>query len=279
MKGILYTDHLRAFNDPIETGHYAQAGRSIDHIDASKAGQEAAKYANLSKNPKRMDAGEYKTLFVADAVASLVNFAGFMLSGFAVIAGYSAFKDKLGQKVASEKFSLEDAPLRDDAFNPRIFDLEGVPTRNLMAIDEGVLKTYLHNRITAQLFKTQSTGHAGWIFPQPWNLAISPGDRTEEELISEIDRGLIIGNVTYIRFQDYLKGDFSGIIRDGVIYVENGEPKHGVKGLRLSDNLVSWLNNVVALGKEQRQIFHWWLEMGTLYQCLLKKPSSPKHGN
>ena len=254
---------VRAFNNYLETGHASMASRKISNIDPKRISETAAYYAKLSKDPKKINAGEYTTVFTADAVASILNFVGMMASGFAVIAGYSSFVKKLGQKVASEIFSLEDNPHYPDSFYPIVFDDEGVPTRQNVIIKSGLLQTYLHNRITAVLLNAEHTGNAGWIFPHPWNLVVSLGDMKEEEMIENIKEGLLVGNVTYIRFQDYIKGDFSGIIRDGVLYIKDGEVKHAVKGLRLSDNLLRWLQNIIHVGKEQRQIYHWWLEAKT----------------
>lgn len=253
---------VRTFHGPLETGHASMASRKLRNLDPKKVGETAAYYANLSRNPKKLKAGEYPVIFTPDAVASILNFAGFMASAFAVISGYSAFSQKLGQKVASEKFTLCDNPLVADSFNPLIFDMEGVPTRNNVIIENGILKTYLHNRITAKLLNADHTGNAGWVFPNPWNLVVSGGDMGFEEMIAELGNGLIVGNVTYIRFQDYVKGEFSGVIRDGVILVKNGEPLHGVIGLRLSENLIRWLEGIRGIGKEQRQLYHWWLEAG-----------------
>lgn len=258
----IYLD-VRAFCNGLETGHASMASRSIKNINAEEIGRIAAKYAKLSREPKKLEAGKYDAIFTPDAVASLLNFVGMMASGFAVIAGYSAFAQKIGTSVASEKVTIVDNPRYEDSFNPVPFDVEGVATRENVLIENGTLKTYLHNRITAKLLNAKHTGNAGWLFPRPWNLIIAPSDATEEEMIADISEGLLIGNVTYIRFQDYIRGDFSGIIRDGVIYVKNGEIQHAVKGLRLSDNIINWLKNIDMVGKEQRQIYHWWLEMNT----------------
>ncbi|MEX0568068.1 MAG: TldD/PmbA family protein [Candidatus Njordarchaeota archaeon] len=254
---------VRAFCNGLETGHASIASRSIKNIRAEEIGRIAAKYAKLSREPKKLKAGKYDAIFTPDAVASLLNFVGMMSSGFAVIAGYSAFTQKIDTKVASKKVTIADNPRYEDSYYPAPFDEEGVATKENILIENGILKTYLHNRITAKLLNAKHTGNAGWLFPHPWNLIVKPGDATEEEMISDISEGLLIGNVTYIRFQDYLRGDFSGIIRDGVIYIKNGEIQHAVKGLRLSDNIINWLQNIDVIGKEPRQIYHWWLEMNT----------------
>jgi len=126
-----------------------------------------------------------------------------------------------------------------------------------------VLKTYLHNSITAKRHNTSSTANAGWVVPRPWNVVVQAGDRSDEELLAEVRRGLLVNNITYVRFQDYARGDFSAVIRDGVFLVEGGEIKTGVKGLRLSDNVLSMLGSVQALSEEARQTAHWWMEWGS----------------
>ena len=66
-------------------------------------------------------------------------------------------------------------------------------------------------------------------------------------------------NTWYTRFQNYAKGDFSTIPRDGIFLVENGEIKQSLKDIRISDNALSLLNNIVGISKE-RQHVHWWGE-------------------
>jgi len=99
--------------------------------------------------------------------------------------------------------------------------------------------------------------------PRPWNVVVSTGDRSDEELMAEVKHGLFVNNITYVRFQDYAKGDFSAVIRDGVFLIQDGEIKRAVKGLRLSDNVLNILSSVRALSKEARQVTHWWMEWGS----------------
>ena len=71
-----------------------------------------------------------------------------------------------------------------------------------------------------------------------------------------------MNNVTYLRFQNYRTGDFSAVIRDGVFLVRRGEVVGGIRGLRLSDNVLRMLRSVKAVGREARQAYHWWAEWG-----------------
>lgn len=255
----IYLD-VRAFMSKEATGHASIASNRLSEIYADKIAYLAARDAKLSENPISLDPGRYNTVFTIDATASLMNLIGGASSAYAVDAGYSFFIKKLGEKLAPEELNIEDNPLHPHGYHIRTFDDEGVPTRKLKIIENGTLKHYLHNRFTAKKFNAEHTGHAGWMFPRPWEIVMYPRDRTWDELLEQIGKGLVISNATYIRFQNYVTGDFSAIIRDGVYYVENGEIKHAVKGLRLSDNVPRILQNIMGIGKEARQVFHWWLE-------------------
>ncbi len=122
-----------------------------------------------------------------------------------------------------------------------------------------MLKTYLHNTSTAKIFKTKTTGNAGLVQPVPWNIEMDPGDRTRDELFSQVKRGLYLTNTWYTRFQNYATGDFSTIPRDGIFLIEHGEIKQSLKDLRLSDNVLRLLKQITAISKE-RQHVHWWIE-------------------
>jgi PmbA protein len=137
-------------------------------------------------------------------------------------------------------------------------DDEGAPTKENVLIDKGTLRTYLHNASTAKMFKTKTTGNAGLVSPTPWNIEMDGGNTSKNELFEETKKGLYLTNTWYTRFQNYAKGDFSTIPRDGIFTIEKGEIKNSRKDLRLSDNALALLGNITAASKE-RQHVHWWL--------------------
>jgi len=170
----------------------------------------------------------------------------------------SIFVDKVGKRVASDIVTLRDMPAAYSISN-RVFDDEGVPTRENVIIERGQLKTYLHNTSTAKIFKTGTTGNAGIVSPVPWNLELDSGDMKSEEMLKEVRHGLYLNNTWYTRFQNYKTGDFSTIPRDGIFQIENGEVTKPLKNIRLSDNALRMLNNITAISSE-RQHVHWWAE-------------------
>ncbi|MGQ4892240.1 MAG: TldD/PmbA family protein [Candidatus Njordarchaeia archaeon] len=268
-KGASLTDEytntnldVRAFIDGLETGHASQIGRGFKNINPEKLATEAAEVAKLSVNPRNAEPGRYPTLITPNAVAALFNNVAGSASAFAVLMGFSFFVEKLGKQVAKEDFTLIDNPNLETSASPRSFDNEAIATRENVIIENGVLKTLLHNRFTAKIFQAELTGNAGWISPEPWHIYIEPGEISREEMLEDLREGYILNNVTYIRFQNYVTGDFSGIIRDGLLYVKDGEVKYAIKGLRFSDNMLRLMQNIRYIGKDVENIFHWWLEHG-----------------
>jgi PmbA protein len=249
---------IRAFVQQEASGHGVECSSTLKGFDPSRAGRKAGEIARMAKNPKIGAEGTYDVVYDPLICGSLVGVWGGMASAYSVLAQMSIFIDKMGKKVAPDFVTLTDNPA-SYSLSSRVFDDEGVPTRENVIIDRGVLKTYLHNTSTAKMFKTKTTGNAGLVAPNAWSLELCAGDRSEKELFEEVKHGLYLTNTWYTRFQNYAKGDYSTIPRDGIFSIENGECKQSLKDLRVSDNVLTMLGNVAGLSKE-RQHVHWWGE-------------------
>jgi PmbA protein len=249
---------IRAFSEREASGHGVECASNLKAFKPSRAGAKAGQIAKLARSPRLGDEGTYSVLFDPLIFGSLLGVWGGMASAFSVMVHQSVFVNRLGRKVGPEIVTLKDNPAAYSMSN-RVFDDEGVPTRETVIINHGKLETYLHNTSTAGKFKTKTTGNAGLVYPGPWNIEIGAGETSKEELFEEMGRGLYLTNTWYTRFQNSAKGDFSTIPRDGMFLVEGGEVKQSLKDLRVSDNALSMLGNIADLSKE-RQHVHWWGE-------------------
>jgi PmbA protein len=250
---------IRAFSEREASGHGVECSSSLKDFEPARAGAKAGEIAKLAKNPKIGDEGTYDIIFDPLIFGSLLSVWGSMASAFNVMVRMSVFADKLGKRVAPEIVSLRDNPAAYSMAN-RVFDDEGVPTKENAFIANGILKTYLHNTSTAKMFKTETTGNAGLVAPNAWSIEMDNGNMNKDELFKEVERGLYLTNTWYTRFQNYAKGDFSTIPRDGIFLVEKGEVKQSLKDLRLSDNALTLLNNIAGVSRERQQV-HWWGEV------------------
>ena len=249
---------IRAFSEREASGHGVECSSRLKDFRPSRAGTKAGEIAKLARNPTIGEEGAYDVIFDPLIFGSIISIWASMVSAYSIMTQMSVFIDKIGKKVAPEIVTLKDNPAPYSMSN-RIFDDEGVPTRENVFIDHGTLKTYLHNTSTAKIFKTETTGNAGLIAPGSWSVEMEAGDFHKEELFKEMKKGLYLTNTWYTRFQNYAKGDFSTIPRDGIFLVERGEIKKSLKDLRISDNARTMLENITGISRD-RQHVHWWGE-------------------
>jgi len=238
-------------------------GTGLGEFNPEKAGREAGRLARMSLNPISGKSGKYDVVLSRPASAVIFDIIAGMDSAFNVDSGQSCLAERIGKKIASDELAIHDDPRAAGGLGSTPFDDEGYPTGRTTIIEKGTLRSYLHNSFTSEKYKAESTANAGWIAPHAWNVIVEEGKLKEAELLESVKEGLYVNNITYLRFQDYRRGDFSAVIRDGVFRIEKGELTKPVRGLRLSDNLLHILRNITALSKEPEQIFHWWMEWGT----------------
>lgn len=249
---------IRAFSERNASGHGVECSSSLNQFQPNKAGEKAGEIARLAKNPKEGKPGRYDILFDPLFFGSLLGTYGTMGSAYNIMIKMSVFTDKLGKKVAPEIVTIRDNP-GDYSVNRRTFDDEGVPIKETVLIENGILKSFFHNTSTAKIFNTDTTGNAGIVIPRPWNLEMDNGDMDKGDIMRDMRRGLYLTNTWYTRFQNYATGDFSTIPRDGIFLIEDGEIKESWKEIRLSDNLLNVLRNIETISKEEQHV-HWWLE-------------------
>jgi PmbA protein len=249
---------IRAFSQRDASGHGVECSNSLRDFDPARAGRKAGEIAKLAANPRAGRAGVYDVVLDPLFFGSLMGVYGSMGSAFHAMTRMSIFSDKLGERVAPDIVTIRDDP-RSCSINCRAFDDEGVPVRETVFIERGILRTFFHNTSTAKAFGTETTGHAGIIVPMPWNLSMDPGDFGRDEMLEELRGGLYLTNTWYTRFHNYATGDFSTIPRDGIFLVEGGEVRESWKGIRVSDNALRILSSISAISKERQRV-HWWLE-------------------
>jgi len=250
---------IRAMVSLESSGHGIACASRLSQFDPEKAGRKAGRIATLAKDPKGGKAGRYDVVFDPLIFGTLTDQVAGRLSAYSVLAGFSPFGKRIGKRVASAAVTMWDDGSQESLARKK-FDMEGVPTKRTALIQKGILKTYLHNTSTAKRYKTRTTGNAGLISPDPHAVFVKPGDWSKDEVFSEVKDGLWLTNTWYTRYQSYVKGDLSTIPRDGIFHIRKGEVVETWKDIRLTDNLVRLMQNVVALSDTTEQMM-WWGEV------------------
>lgn len=265
--------NVRAFGAGSGGAEASGQGLSVSttprRLDPAAAGRSAAEISAVASRPCSVEPGRYDVIFAPISAAELVQHVGAAASAYSVASGFSFLEGKIGERVAPDWFSLIDHGQIVDGVGSRSFDDEGVPTRSTAIISGGVLRTYLHNTTTGAEFGTGTTGNAGIIEPGPWNLEVSPGDSSVEEMVREVRRGLMVTSNWYTRFQNYRTGDYSTLPRDASPFIEGGEIRCSARGIRISSNLLRDLGNVSMASRERRWVRWWEVEVPVLTPYVL----------
>ena len=124
-----------------------------------------------------------------------------MFYGENVEKGFSLLKGKKEGYVASGIVTLRDDGLLIDGLSSYPFDSEGVACKNKVIIENGILKTYLHNIKSAKKMGEESTGNGfkpsfkGSVQTSCTNFYIENGSICEEEILSQIGTGVYITEI------------------------------------------------------------------------------------
>jgi PmbA protein len=150
--------------------------------------------------------------------------------------------------------------LVDDATDPAAFtasmvDGEGLATRPTSLIEGGVLQGFLHNSYSARRGGTRSTGSAvrGGFKGAPGvgaqALALRPGTRSQAELISGIDDGLLVQGVAGLHSGvNPVSGDFSTGAEG--LRIRNGELAEPVRELTIASTIQRLLLDIEGIGSD-----------------------------
>lgn len=152
----------------------------------------------------------------------------------------STYTDRLGDRVASEQVTIVDDGTIPHSHGAINFDDEGADSQRTVLVEKGVLKGYLHDRLSAAWYQTASTGsgrrqsyeHA----PMPRMRAtfMEPGPYEPEEVIASVKRGIYAEQLTNGQV-NIGAGDFSFYVKSGWA-IENGKLTHPIKDLNLIGN-------------------------------------------
>jgi PmbA protein len=236
-----------------EGGHW-----DASKLDPERLGREAAERVARTA-PQPMSPGNYRVVFRGPALAEALQFlAALGFSGHGEVEGWSCLRRARGKRIAPAWVNLVDDP-RSPQTIPQGIDYEGTLTRRVALVDHGIAGDVVTDLVTAGRLGRPLTGHA---FPPeaPWgdfgpdasHLVLSAGDASEEELIRETRRGLLVTRFHYVRVVDPGRGVITGMTRDGTYRIERGEVVGPVRNLRFTDSVLTLLKGIELLGRERR---------------------------
>lgn len=205
----------------------------------SEIGRRAAERAVERIGARKPKTGTYPVLFDERISGSLIGHLLGAVNGASVARGSSFLKDDLGKQILPEALSVIEDPHRPRTSGSRPFDAEGLATQKRAIIENGRLTGWTLDLANARKLGMTSTANASrgtssGPSPSNWNIELTQGDVTREDLIRDMGTGLLvtsmIGSTINPTTGDYSRGA-SGF------WIENGEIAYPVNECTIASNL------------------------------------------
>jgi predicted Zn-dependent protease len=248
------------------------AGTSTrDFRDVSVPDLAADVERKMGWSRRRIDlpAGRYETLLPPSAVSDLMIYLYWTMEARDADEGRSVFSrtgggNRIGERLASLPLTLrsdpgapglETAPFQvvgASSGGASVFD-NGMAVPAVTWIEDGALANLIRPRAWA--LKTTAPATAA-----PDNLILEDPNATasQEQMIAATERGLLLTTLWYIREVDPQTLLLTGLTRDGVFLVENGEVTGAVNNFRFNESPVDLLARVVEAGRTERTLPREW---------------------
>lgn len=179
-------------------GHDMSSGAFVEDItDAGEIGRLAGERAVGKLGAQKIKTGQFPVVFDPMQSNAFVNVFAALISGPAVASGMTFLKDSLGKRIFSENVQIIDDPHLKRLQGSRNFDGEGVATKKVNLIENGVLTQWMLNNASAKQLGMDITGHA---LPlgngvSSSNLYMAAGTLSVETLIEDIEFGFYVTDV------------------------------------------------------------------------------------
>lgn len=245
--------------DILQTGYEVIGGFSgfefFDAQSVEEASRQAVRRGVKMLGAKPANAGTMPVVLASSAGGTMIHEAvGHGLEADLVEMGLSVYKGQIGQKIASELITVVDdgtIPGRRGSFS---FDDEATCAQKTTLIENGILKGYMYDRLTAMKDGKSSTGNGRresyrkTPIVRMTNTLIAPGKSNPEDIIKSVDKGLYVlkmggGEV------NTTNGDFVFEVTEAHM-IRNGEIAEPVRGATLTGNGPDVLKNIDMVGSD-----------------------------
>ena len=226
--------------------------KDISLIDPVRISEIASDKAVNSQKPRALEPGRYTVILESRPAARFLSLMTNIFNARAVESGprmYLTGKEpgtsKLGEKVFSDLVTI-----KSDIGNPILrqtpVGVDGLAAKPITWVEKGVLKNLYYDRQYAARQKKDPTPTA----PNQ-SLVLEGTDTSLEQMIKSTRRGLLVTFFWYIRPVDPPTLLNTGMTRDGLFLIENGEIAGPVQNFRWNMSPIVGFNNVSAIGQSQ----------------------------
>ena len=241
------------------SGFWWENSPFYDQLGIESISAKALERAVSQIGPKKRKGGHYKMVVDTSTASRLISPILTALNASSIQQKMSFLDGTLGSKVFSEGCTLMDLARTPGKAGARLFDTEGVATKDTAVIENGVVKQYFVNTYMAG--KTGMEPTIEDISRPCMKTFIKDEDLSEtEKEVSLKDILKLCGNGIYVTgFNggncNPVTGDFSYGV-EGFAF-RNGKLTHPIKEMLITGNMIQLWNSLVAVGSDARECSRW----------------------
>ena len=219
--------------------------------------EEAVKGIDARFDARRPKGGSMSVVMGAGASGILLHEAmGHAFEAHFNRKGQSIFSDKLGQRICPEGINIVDDGTLQWNRGSGNYDDEGVPGEKTYMVEDGILRSYLHDRISAQWYGVKPTGNGRrenfryHPIPRMRATYMESGNAVPEDIIASVKNGIYVDEFSNGQVK-IGEGDFTFFVKSGFL-IEDGRLTAPVKDINVIGNGPQALADIAAVGNDMK---------------------------
>ena len=208
-------------------------------------------------------AGEFPVVLSAGSAGILLHEAiGHGMEADFNRQGISLYSEKMNKKIAAPFVTIVDNGTNDHIRGSINVDDEGIPSQETVLVEDGVLRTYIHDRISADHYGVKPTGNGRresfkhYPMPRMRNTYMRSGPHEYEEMISSVKYGILADQFTNGQV-NIGPGDFTFYVKSGSL-IEDGKITTPIKDVNIIGNGPDVLSKVTMVANDMKMAEGGW---------------------
>lgn len=226
----------------------SEAGKPLSLLEQANLQElykQSSEQTKLQKVPSKF---EGDVIVTPHCMSDLMSGWIMHLGPAMLLKGSSFFQGKLGQQVASQKWTLQSQPIDSKFASRKFWTQDGYLAKNETIFENGVLKNYLLDHYAAQKLKMKPSQSEGNY------LKLSAGDRKFQDMVASVKKGVLL--CRYSVGNPAENGDVSGVAKNSY-YIENGQIQYPLGETMVAGNLAHMLLNIQDVSQETVSSGYW----------------------
>jgi PmbA protein len=246
---------------------YRESAGTSASIDFARMTEQVIADFDVSRVNVDIEGGAKTVIFTPRAAVALFEVLKLGVNGRNVEKATSPIRDRMGKQVLSEKMTIVEDGLLENGVGSAPFDDEGTVLKKRAIVEKGVLKSFAVDLRTARKLNLPPTGNGFRVnrysgeqsyesppSPQNTNWLLLPGEPSYDEILADIQDGVIVDLMMGLFTGNLLSGDFSANLM--LAYkISKGRIVGRIKDAMVSGNFYDiFRDNVLAMSRETERV-------------------------